>query len=152
MQIRDLYNIRHRLSMKRQVTNTKLAYAVKKNLRLISAELKDTSEILQQAPENLKEYEKSRLALCEEHAKKDEAGKPVMTDNEYVFEDYDAFVAALKPLQDEYAEALAEREKEVVALLDTEVAIDLHKIQSDDLPEGMSEDDIDTIMDIIWED
>jgi len=152
MKIRDLFNTVHRLSMNRSGVNTKLAYAVKKNLRLLRAELKDANEVLQQVPEDLQEYDKARLELCKEHCDHDEKGEPVTDDRGFVFTDPAAFAEIMKPLQEQYADALQAREDEIEALLDTEVQIEFHKIKVDDLPDNLNENDIESLMDILWED
>ncbi len=51
------------------------------------------SRIQDVAQRELERIEKARLAACERHATKDDAGKPVLTDGVYQFGDPDAFQA-----------------------------------------------------------
>lgn len=97
-----LVNYRNLISLAGKKLPVRLSYAVSKNLRLLENEMKL--------------IEKSRTELAEQHAEKDEEGKPVTKDGNYVFgENKEKFL-------EEYNE-----------YLETEIELDPHRIPTEEI-------------------
>ena len=110
----------------------KLAYAIAKNLAKTKAEV----EAVQKASrpfDKFMEYDNKRASIAAAFAVKNEkGGEPLQVNGSYIIQDQAGFEKALKPLQDEYAAAIAEREKQVkdrMANMEEEIEIDLHQIK-----------------------
>lgn len=118
----------------------KFAYAVAKNLSKVKPEIeaiKKSSEPY----ENLNEYEKLRLELCEKHAKRDDKGVIITESQQYVMEDIKVFNKAFDKLRKESKEALNQRDDQIKKLeefLKEESTLELHKIKIEDLPEEIT--------------
>lgn len=97
-----LVNYRNLISLAGKKLPVRLSYAVSKNLRLLEKE----AELI----------EKSRTELAEQHAEKDEEGKPATKDGNYVFgENKEKFL-------EEYNE-----------YLETEIELDPHRIPTEEI-------------------
>ena len=139
----------------KNIKNTKFAYAITKNTRLIDAELEIMKEIAQSGvPEKLQEFESKRKELIEKYAEKNEDGTfktvngnyDVQGDNLVAFQtDYDA-------LTKEYADTLAENEAnnaKVDGMLKEEIDLALIKVKVDNLPDDLSAEELDALEPII---
>lgn len=110
----------------------KLAYAIAKNLAKTKAEVAAV-EKASKPSDKFTEYDSKRASMAASFAiKNDKDGEPLKVDNAYIIRDRAGFEKALRPLQDEYAEAIAEHEKRIkqrLNAMDDEVEIDLHQIK-----------------------
>jgi hypothetical protein len=128
---------------KLNLKGAKFAYMVVRNLSIIKPEIEALEEALKTS-EEFNTYEKARLELAKEHAKKDESGNPITYKDEidglekYNIVDQDAFDEAFKVLREEHKQAIEDREqqiKEQNEILKTESTLQLHKIALSDIPE-----------------
>jgi len=131
--------------------NSKFNYAVIKNLKLIEEQLKIIEKEMKPTSDFM-EFENVRIPLCEEHAKKDETGKPILINDDYQFEDMDKFLEAIKPLQEKYKDTLDNRQKQIDKynkMLDEDIDIEFIKINKDELPEKISQKELESIYPIL---
>ncbi len=87
------------------------SYALSKNLRLIKREITDLEAPVQPG-EKFRDFEKRREELAENHSKKDpKTGKPVVINDQYQLNDYNAFDKDFRELKDEFKEILEAQEE-----------------------------------------
>ena len=101
-----------------------------------------------------KEFEKARVDLVKQHARKDEKGKEVIEGDEYIVEDQKEWEKAFNKLKKEHQDAIDEREKQIkdyVEMLKTEVKVDLYKIKLADVPEDITTVQMNSIISVIEE-
>lgn len=124
---REIFNLYNNIVRVRYHNdNSKFNYAVIKNLKLIEEQIKVVDSTIKPTPEFI-EFERTRIPLCEEYAKKDENGKPVLVNDDYQFEDEAKFLEAVKPIQEKYQSALDFRQTQIDnynKMLDEDVTID----------------------------
>jgi len=152
----ELFNLFNGLQSVSNLSGAKWAYAVAKNM----AKLRSEVEALQKAyvaSEEFVAYENQRLELAQKYSVK-EKGKPktikVGGVEEYIIGDRDRFNQEFKKLQKKHKKAVDERKKQVDdfnEILKEEVEIDLHMIDSDYIPEGITPAQVSAIMLIISE-
>jgi uncharacterized protein (DUF3084 family) len=141
-------------------TTAKGAYGIAKNKRLLKNEIYSIQEARNniKLPEALEEYEKERIALCEELSDKNEDGTTVQaTDNQgrpvfKIVEKQKEFQKEMEELGEKYKEALDERQKledDFKAFMDEEVDLELHAIKLDDFPNDVSPQQVDALGDIL---
>jgi len=129
-------------SVKDAKTNIRVAYAISKNRRLILPEVEAIQEAAGKVSDTLKEYEKARIALCQEYCKKDERGNPVIDNGNFTFapEDISKFQVAFEELRKSSPEALKdaqESDEQVQKLLDESIEIEFLPIKLDILPDEL---------------
>ena len=142
-------------------TTAKGAYGIAKNIRLIRVEIESIQEARNKIklPEVFEEYEKKRVALCEEYADKNEDGSVVQANgpNGPVFkitERNDEFLKVLNPLNEEYKDAINEKEKiekEFADFMNEEIDYEFHAIKAEDFPNEMSAQQMSVLGDIVTE-
>lgn len=90
------------------------AYAVFKNKQLIDNKLMEVDFIKNVSPQVI-DYEEKRVKMCEEFAKKDEDGRPIIEKDIYVIEDKDkdTFQSKMYDLLNEYKPYVEERQRQV---------------------------------------
>lgn len=151
----DLFKILEGIGAVSQLRGAKFAYAMAKNKRLISAEVEDLQKGIENVSEQYTEYDKKRLELCTEYSRKDDDGKPILTNNEFQISDRTNFDIALGKLRGEYKSAISERDKQVEEyndLLDKPVnGVVFHKVSFEDLPRDISAAQTDMILELIEE-
>lgn len=109
----------------------RFTYAVAKNLEQVRpvAERFD-SEF--QVPESYAEYERQRVNVCIEHAKKDAQGRAIMDGESFVIDRHDEFRVAIEALRAEHEEAIEEYrrtcEEFAKALREGGPTVDLHRV------------------------
>lgn len=148
---KDLFRIKAGLKAVGKLQGVKFAYTVAKNLQIVSCETGALVESIKASDKYLK-YDRERIALCEQYAKKDDDGKAVIVGLDYNIKDRYKFDKVLKKLQKKYKAVIDERElqlKEYEALLDEPCEIVFHKINNDVLPENITGEQIFNIMEII---
>jgi hypothetical protein len=149
-------------SLAEEKTTAKGAYGIAKNRRIAKAEIEAIQEAQknQKVPEGIYEFETKRIALCEQYADKDEAGKPILDTNPLnaeqktfrLRENIVVFNEELQKLMEEYKPAIEERDlltKQFQDFLKEETDIDFWKISFSDLPNKISAHEIDILGEII---
>lgn len=149
------FKLNNLLKTLKNIKNTKFAYAITKNTRLIDAELEIMKEIAQSGvPEKLQEFESKRIALIEKYAEKNEDGtfKTVNGNYDVQGDNLVAFQAEYDTLTKEYADTLAENEAnnaKVNGMLKEEIDLALIKVKFENLPDDLSAEEIDALEPII---
>ena len=153
----DLYHLKQGLDSVGGLTGIKFAYAVAKNLRLVATEISVLDE-LRVPSEAFAEYEKERIALCEQHSEKDEDGKPRMANGgangvfTFAIANKAAFEAELDELRTQHATAIKERDDQMrrcEEFLQEESDLDLHSVKLDDVPKEISAGQMSAILEIV---
>lgn len=141
-------------------TSVAFSYAVAKNLRRIRQECNDIMAATKPSPRFI-EYDKKRLDLCKEYAKKNHGDDPVIENGEFVFEgeSKEQFHAKLLELKLEYKDALDEREAAVEKQntflsdeADKEFLASLHRIKLSQVPSGIRSAQLEQLLPLIIED
>ncbi len=137
----DIFRLFNSLqSMEHEKMNFKLSYTIAKTMRAIRPEIEDIQKAVEPDKAFL-DYEKVRIELCKEHAKKDGTGKPVIVGNSYIFDDQKAFDLAVGKLRENHLRAITDHEakiKDYQSRLSDQIEINLHRIDVKDLPGEMS--------------
>ena len=139
-----------------ELPGAKWAYGVARNIEKLRSEV----EALQKAytaSEEFVAYENQRIELAQKYSIK-KKGVPqtvkVGQTTEYLIADQDKFNQELIKLQKKYKKAIDERQKQIDdfnEILKEEVEIDLYKIFSDYIPEGITPAQLSVIMPVISE-
>lgn len=130
--------------------NPWFSYAVSRNILLVGPFMKSLEDARKPSPME-EEYRKAREVLIQEHAKKDDKGKPIrhhinmpgtgQQGFRYELEDDQAFPAIEEAFMDEKFPELRDftenKLKELVTLMDKEVEIDFHIIKMSQVPEKL---------------
>ena len=141
MKRQDLFALQNTLNGMTDIKNTKLSYAILKNLKKIDAELEIIKELQGKKVEGYEDFENARIALCIEQADKDDNGEAIIENNAYKVTDLEAFQKELDKLEDEHREAVdakQKQQKEFVELLNEECDLDFHKVKETDLPDDLT--------------
>lgn len=136
-------------------TNSLFLYALLKNKRIIVPEL-ELLEQIRVPKEDFNEYNNKRVELGKKYCILGEDGEPDAPDDVFQWEEgkQDEFTEALKPLQEEYADAIAKRddqEKEFFELLNGDADLNLVQFKLKQLPSEMLGAEVDVLMDLIEE-
>ncbi len=131
----------------------KFSYGVAKNLAIIKPEI----ESLEKASTPTEEYmnfEKVRISMVEQFAKKDEKGVAVQENNVYIIEDgkQEEMESAFEALKSEHKEVFDGRQKQIEEyseLLNSESTISLYKVNLADIPADISVQQMNSIMPIV---
>lgn len=118
----------------------RLGYAIARTRAKIKPEVEALEEALNPSAAFV-EYEKKRLKICREHARKDDAGEPLIQGNQFVFVDREDFETELAPVAAEYAQAIEDREKQIEdynAGLKELITVEVHQIAETDIPEDVT--------------
>ena len=123
----------------KSITNlkgVKFNHAIARNINKIEPEIKALQKSLE-ASDEFNEYEKKRVELAKEHAKKVD-GEPLLENNRYIMEDKEAFDKAFEEFKLDYTEVIEAREKQAEdynELLEEDTDIELYKIDLENIPE-----------------
>lgn len=155
MKNRELYRLRDGLLSCRNLSGAKFVYAVVKNLKAVNDEIADLEEVAKPRAEYIA-YDRERIRLNQEHAEKDNTGNPVIdqkTQN-FVIEKklQKAFDAKVETLKKKHRNALEAREKQVAdfnKLLEAKSTFKPHMIEEESLPENITVEQLNAIIDII---
>lgn len=131
----------------------KFAYCVAKNMNILKPEVISLEEAKKPTKDFL-EYDAKRVDIVKKYAKKDEKGKFIIENQEYLLDDQDAFEEEFKALMEDNETILKARElqmNEFYDLLEKETDIKLFKIALSDVPQGITTYQMQDIMDIIEE-
>lgn len=149
--LRDWGEVYSQLSALKDLSGAKLAYAIAKNKKTILNELEALNEASKPSEEYTK-YDRLRVELAKKYAKKDKDGKPLTEGNVYVMEDYQAFDKEHKELEKEHKKAIDERNKqkeELEEVLDQEKKLTLWPLKKEDLPEEITVEQLEALIDFI---
>src|SRR3990167_4353444 len=125
-----------------QLQGVKFAYSISRNLAILKPEIEALEKASSPTPEFL-EMDKERIKLVEEHAEKDEKGKPKKKGNEYVIpedkkEDFENAFEAFKLEHKELFDAREKQIEEYNELLQTESEVKLYKVNLVDVPQNIT--------------
>ncbi len=141
----ELYAFKRGLESVGDLVGIKFAYAIAKNLRRISAEIKLFDKAT--APsEEFTEYERKRIALAAEHSETDERGRPIVMalpsgENSYQIVDMPLFQTDLLEIRAGHEKAISDREDQMrrhEEFLDEESELRLYQIPLDTVPHKIS--------------
>jgi len=108
------------------------SYALSKNGRALRNEAKDVQK---EKETKLKEFEKKRIKICEEHSQKDKSGGALKDprSGQYLINPIlkNAFDNSIEKLKEEYKKPVGEYEK----FLETETEIELHLVTRKGFPD-----------------
>jgi len=120
--------------------SVKFSYFIAKNKVLIRDEIIALDKSRHSSPEYL-EYDKKRLELARKYADKDQDGKAIIKDNQFVLtEKIDEFQTELEELKKIYFMAIEEQEnkvKDFEELIERETDFIGLKINLNDIPDGI---------------
>jgi hypothetical protein len=136
MLVYQLTNLKKILDTVSNYPSIEFAYAVFKNKQLIDNKLMEVDFIKEVTPQVI-EYEKKRVALCEEHAKKDSNGNPIVENDLYLVEDREAFQIKMQEILEEYRPFVEERQNQVELFnmkMNTAVELPFIKVKKEQLP------------------
>jgi len=128
------------------------AYCIAKNIKKMEPEVEAIVSAITPS-ERYKEYDKERIKLLKEKAKKDEEGNPVTKKENGI----ECFVLEgdrkeLDDLIEKYNDAIEERKKQVeeyLKMLESNIEFDFHKIKVEEIPTDISVEEMLKIKDII---
>lgn len=158
----ELINFYGNLQKLGNLRGVKFAYVVARNLALIKPEIEALEKALEASDEFLK-YDKERIELAKKFSKKDEKGEPIVVkrvENGVEREVFDGlennpeWEAAFNVLKEQYKSVLEARElqiKEQNEILKTESTVQLHKIALSDVPQEISSQQMNWIIEIVNE-
>jgi len=141
--------------LKEMKTTAKGAYGISKNKGIVTIEIEAIEEAQKnkEVPEEIKEFEKERIALCQELADKDEDDQPVVNGNEFqILENRPAFNEKLAELHAKYKEALdtiKKQDETFKEFLKEEIEINFHTIKIDDIPNDVTAQQLEILDKII---
>lgn len=131
--------------------NKKFSYALIKNIKLIEEEIKIQNDLIKPS-KRFQDFEQERINICQSHAVRDENNKPILNGNEYQIKDMEIFNSALIPIKEKYNDILIERQAQIEKyniMLDENINIDLVKVGVDDLPDGITPNELEDIYPIL---
>ena len=150
---RDLLNIWNVLSkIGNAKSKCKLSYLIAKNKRLIKDEV-DALVEAQNPSDEFRKYDEARVTLNKEMATKDEKGKPVFVNGEFIFEDYVKWEKKIDELKVKFSDVIKNREEQVNGykkLLEEEFSFTPIKINMSQFPDDIIDgNDMEIILDFI---
>lgn len=151
MKKRDLFRLHKGLVDVSYLSGVKFAYTVVKNKKLIETEIQLLQDIIKPT-DDFQRYERERIELCENFCVRGDDGQPIVENNNYKIDDKAGFDEAMDILKDKYETEIVNRAKQVDdynRLLGEDVDINLIKLKVTDLPEGMSADQIESVLEIV---
>lgn len=133
----------------------KFSYALVRTKDILKRELQILEDSFKEK-ETFNEFEAKRIELATKLCEKNEAGEPDVEQNKFKFSsDNDVtFKAELKKLQEEYKEALDERSQQIDnfnKMLAEPVSYEVHKIAFVDVPEDISQEQMEILYPMILE-
>lgn len=148
-EIFELYNKLQ--GLRYHVNNKKFSYALIKNVKNIEVDINTLNEIIKPT-EDFLQFEQERIAICRSHSIKDENGEPVLNNDEFQIENMENFNSDLIPIKEKYEKTLSKRQEQIEkynSLLDEDNVVELIKIGPDDLPDGITPNEIEDIYPIL---
>lgn len=147
MQKKELLNLYEAIKIVGDLRGMKFVYAMAKNVNLIKDEIDSILKAVN--TDEKKEFEDKRIELAKKYSKKDKDNKPIMINNSYIIGEEEKFNKEFSSLKKEYKECLDKEEK----FLKTEAPkINFYKIDKDDIPEGITVNQLSNIFVLIKDD
>lgn len=144
LNLAELLNLN--LSKLKDLKGAQFTYALLKNIDKIDKEVKIINESMKPTDEYAK-YDKERVAMCEQHAKKDDKGnllKKSMGNGQFEY-DIDteslAWLDDIAKLKTKYATEIEKRNEQIKSyseLLEIESDLELYKVKLDAVPNDIS--------------
>ena len=134
-----------------EIKGVKFAFNVLKNRKKLEAQVEEDKPIFEEIlkpSDGFQEYEKKRITLCETSSEKDDDGKAITEGDRYKILDMNKFNGDLTNLSEEYKESVEDRKKQIEeynTLMEENMSIDFQKLNFDDLPEELTESQLQTI-------
>lgn len=134
-----------------EIKGVKFAFTVLKNRKKLENQVEEDRPIFEEIlkpSEGFKNYEESRIALCENHSEKNEDGTAKTEGDKYSIIDIKTFNEELENLTEEYKVAVDDRKKQIDEynnLMEEDITIEFQKINLDFLPEDISESQLRSI-------
>ena len=144
-QIMDLAEAFMRIGKMNIVSTKKFSYALVLNDERIQSNVKAITEIARPS-ESYAKYEQKRHGIISKYADVDGDGNIILNDNRWiVFKDgtKETAVDELSSLNEEYKDILDARNKDIEEyneLLDSDVELNIHMVDLDDVPEEVGKD------------
>jgi hypothetical protein len=136
-----------------RIQDTKFSYFVVKNKKLIANEI-EAINAARKFPEFVDTYDKDRIELVKQCAKKDADGNPIIEFDQYVVRDPAAFNVELEKLRIKHPEAaifIKNKEEELKALLEEEIEFDFYTFDYEKLPATLNPIEVEVLFPIIVE-
>ena len=136
MLVYQLINVKKSLDKVSEYQGVEFAYAVFKNKQFIDNKLMEVDFIKNVTPEVI-EYEEKRVKLCEEFARKDDNGKPIIENDIYMIGDQDTFKGKMSDLLNEYKPFVEDRQRQIELFnqkMNMPVELQFIKIKKNDIP------------------
>lgn len=136
MLVYQLTKARKSLDTVSNYSGIEFAYAVFKNKQLIDNKLMEVDFIKNVSPQVV-EYEEQRVGLCEQYAKKDETGKPIVENDLYDIDNQEEFKGKMDELLNKYKPFVEERMKQIEIFnqkMNQQVELPFVKIKREEIP------------------
>lgn len=152
-------NIKINLQKLKNYVGAKYSYCLARNISKINAEINHLQETIVPSNEYL-EYDKARVAMCEEFAEKNEDGTMKQAPNaygqlEYIIDTTTVeWDSAITNLKNKYQDVLEKRDQQIQAyneLLEMDSNIDFYMIDMNDVPSDIGIDAMDIVQNFIIE-
>jgi hypothetical protein len=150
----ELFKIREVLEAMPKGDRFKFSYAVAKNLRKVKTEIEDM-EKAREPEQEIIEYERKRIALCQQYAKQLN-GAPMVVSNSFVIDEEKQadFNHEMKELQDRYKDAIERGSRKMLDYqvnLRESVDVEFHRVKLEDVPSDILPKDLEVILDWVIE-
>lgn len=145
------------VSLKGTPAPAAFSYAASKTHRLLDDELRAINEAMSAASASSPEFDKfnaERIELCEKFAERDENGDLVNRGGSFVISDRVGFDAEFESLKEKHSEAISmfeSNQREFSELMESEVEVDVHVVESEKLPDSITSGQVDSLMPMIQE-
>ena len=134
-----------------EIKGVKFAFTVLKNRKKLEGQVEEDKPIFEEIlkpSEGFKEYEEKRIGLCESHSEQDEEGKAITEGDKYKILDLKLFNEELTSLTEEYNASVEDRKNQIEEynnLMEEDISIEFQKLGFNDLPEELTEAQLQTI-------
>jgi len=142
---REIFTLSQGIQAAGDLTGAKLAYALAKNLKVVSEEITHLQSGLKLSDERMTAYENDRQELCATHSVKDGDGnsKYIGEGDDKVFDiiDVEAYNVDWEVLKEKYADDLEDQKltkEEYLALLEEASDIKIHMVKLENFPDTVS--------------
>ena len=134
-----------------EIKGVKFAFGVLKNRKKLEGQLEEDKPIFEEIlkpSDGFQEYEQRRISLCETHSEKDEEGNAITEEEKYKILDLKIFNEELTALSVEYTESIDDRKNQIEeynSLMEEDIAIEFQKLVFGDLPEELTESQLQSL-------
>jgi len=137
-----LNNLKYDESQKQYI---KFKYMVARNKLKLKPEIEIIQELAKLSPE-FTEFNEKRVEICKEFSRKDENGEAILINNNYDIIDRKRFNETIETLKDKYKDIIQKEEeqsKEIEAMLDENIDIEISKVSLEEIPGDLEQGVID---------